>query len=64
MNPINSFDDDNEDNKIYMLLQDSSFEEDFHVFTTYNTINFTPDNYYKQGHGGSHKGKASNKQLT
>ena len=63
MNPINSFDDGNEDYNIYMLLKDLSFEEDFHEFTTYNNINYnTLDNYYKQGHGGLHKGKASNKQ--
>ena len=57
MNPINSFDDDNEDNNIYMLLQDSLFEEDFDEFTTYNNIN-----YYKQPHSSSKKMKAINKQ--
>ena len=63
MNPINSFDDDNEDNNIYMSLQDLSFEEDFDEFTTYNNINYnTTDDYYKQPHSGLKKGKASNKQ--
>ena len=64
MNPINSFDDGNEDYNIYMLLKDLSFEEDFHEFTTYNNINYnTTDNYYKQCHGSLNKGKASNKQC-